>query len=144
MRSRQAHPMGGRDTRERRSRCDRCTADFSRGATDIPLAIIGSVDARLSIERRSVAMRALSWINFILGLWLIVAAFVFARGVNPVMAEEICLGIVIAILAASAAVRPTAAMSWLVVLAGLWTLIAPGVINYSGAPPSRTNDIIVG
>jgi len=34
--------------------------------------------------------------------------------------------------------------SWLVALAGLWTLIAPAAISYAGLTASRTNDIVVG
>lgn len=89
-------------------------------------------------------MRALSWINFILGLWLIVAGFVLSGGVPAVRAEEICLGIVIAIFAFVSATRYTAPAAWLVALAGLWTLIAPGVIDYTMSHGARTNDVIVG
>ncbi len=90
-------------------------------------------------------MKALGWINFILGLWLIAAAFIFSTGVSAVMAEEIVLGIIIAVLAyASAAGRPSAVVSWLVAIAGLWTLVAPSMIAYGGLTTSRTNDIVVG
>ena len=89
-------------------------------------------------------MKALSWINFILGLWLIVAGFALSMAWRPVMAEEIVLGIIIACLAAMAANRPSPVISWLVAIAGLWTLIAPAVINYAGARVSRGNDIVVG
>jgi len=89
-------------------------------------------------------MKALSWINFILGLWLIVAGFVMSRGSGPVMAEEIVLGIIIACLAYWSAVRPGTTVSWAVAVAGLWTLIAPGVISYAGMAASRRNDIVVG
>jgi hypothetical protein len=44
-------------------------------------------------------VKALSWINFILGLWLIVAGFTLSTGVGAIMAEEIVLGIIIAVLA---------------------------------------------
>ena len=89
-------------------------------------------------------MKAISWINFILGLWLIVAGFALSRGLRPVMAEEIVLGIVIACLAVISAVRPSSAINWLIALAGLWTLIAPAVISYMDMARSRTNDIVVG
>lgn len=89
-------------------------------------------------------MKALSWINFILGLWLIVAGFVLSRGVGPVMSEEIILGVIIACLAYFSTIRPGAAVSGAVAIAGLWTLIAPAVINYSAVPGSRRNDVILG
>jgi hypothetical protein len=88
-------------------------------------------------------MKAFSWINFILGLWLIVAGFVLSATARPVMTEEIVLGIIIAGLAFASAMRPVPIFSWLLAIAGLWTLVAPMVINY-GVRPSRGNDIIVG
>jgi hypothetical protein len=88
-------------------------------------------------------MKAFSWINFVLGLWLIVAGFVLSSTARPVMAEEIVLGVIIACLAFAASVRPSSILSWLVALAGLWTLLAPIVMNY-GMRASRGNDIVVG
>jgi hypothetical protein len=64
--------------------------------------------------------------------------------VRPVMAEEIILGIIVACLSAIAAARPQPGVSWVVALAGLWTLMAPAVINYAGASASRGNDLVVG
>jgi hypothetical protein len=89
-------------------------------------------------------MKALSWINFILGLWLIVAAFALSAASRPIMAEEIVLGIIIACLAAISATRPSPVVSWLVAIAGLWTLIAPAAIRYAGMRASLANDIVVG
>ena len=89
-------------------------------------------------------MKALSWINFILGLWMIVAGFALSTATRTVMAEEIVLGIIIACLAAISVAKPTSVISWLVAIAGLWTLIAPSVISYTGLATSRANDIVVG
>lgn len=90
-------------------------------------------------------MKALSWINFILGLWLIVAGFTLSSGVGAIMTEEIVLGIIIAVLAFGSIVgRPGTLLSWCVAIAGLWTLIAPFVIHYGTLTTSRTNDVIVG
>ncbi len=90
-------------------------------------------------------MKVLSWINVILGLWLIVAAFVLSVGTARVMADEIALGIAIAVLAYAAAMSAAnAVISWCVVIAGLWTLIAPSVIAYGPLRASKINDVIVG
>ena len=64
-------------------------------------------------------MKALSWINFVLGLWLIAAGAAMSMAARPVMAAEIVLGIIIAGLAVIAAVRPSSLASWCVALAGL-------------------------
>lgn len=89
-------------------------------------------------------MKALSWINFILGLWLILAGFVLSTASRAVMTEEIVLGIVIAVLSAISMTTVTSWLSWLVALAGVWTLIAPAIISYAGMTTSRANDVIVG
>jgi hypothetical protein len=89
-------------------------------------------------------MKPFSWINFILGLWLIVAGFALSMGSRPVMAAEIVLGIIIACLAALSAMRPSSVISWLVAIAGLLTLIAPAVVSYVGMASARANSVVVG
>jgi SPW repeat-containing protein len=74
-------------------------------------------------------MKTLSWINVVLGLWLIAAAFVFPAGTERVIAAETVGGVLIAVLAyASAVGRPTAAISWSVCLAGRWNAMIVGVL----------------
>lgn len=89
-------------------------------------------------------MKALSWINFILGLVMIVAGFALSAGQGPVMAQRIIIGIIIALLAAASARSINPAIAWCVALAGLWTLIAPAVMNYARFNVSRGIDIVVG
>lgn len=89
-------------------------------------------------------MKALSWIDFILGLWLIVAGFALSHGAGPIMAEEIVLGIIIALLAIGSIGSGSPAIAWCVAIAGLWTLIAPAWIDYSMHAGSRANDIVIG
>lgn len=85
-------------------------------------------------------MKALSWINVMLGVWLIAAAFIFAR-TGPVMADESVAGIAIAVLAyASSVARPSAGISWSVAVAGLWTLI----MNFGDPTPAKINAMVVG
>jgi SPW repeat-containing protein len=89
-------------------------------------------------------MKVLSWINFILGLWLVFVGFTMGRGVPGVMTEEIILGIIIAALSLAVVRTGNTGLSWLIALAGLWTLLAPTVINYTAVPRARGNDITVG
>ena len=90
-------------------------------------------------------MKALSWINCILGIWLIIAGFTLSAGVGAVMAERIILGIIIVVLAATAASgQAQAGISWVVALAGLWTLVAPGFIHYGARGVSNASDVVVG
>ena len=89
-------------------------------------------------------MLVLRWINFLLGLWVIFAGFTMGRGVPGVMTEEIVLGIIIAALSLAVVRTGNTGLSWLVALAGLWTLLAPAVVNYTAVPRARGNDITVG
>lgn len=89
-------------------------------------------------------MKALNWINCILGLWLIVAGFVLSTGNAAVMTEEIVLGLFIGVLSALSTVALSPLPSWLVALAGVWTALAPSVITYGRLSVSRADDVIVG
>jgi hypothetical protein len=86
-------------------------------------------------------MKALSWINFLLGVWLTIAAFALPAATGPVMAAESVAGVMISVLAyASAVGRPTAGVSWGVAAAGLWTLI----VSYGAHSAATSNATIVG
>ena len=86
-------------------------------------------------------MKALSWMNFVLGLWLLVAAFVLPGRTGAVMAEESVAGIAVMVLAYTAAVsHPRTGTSWSVAIAGVWILI----VNYAMLSASTMNATIVG
>src|SRR4051812_40701647 len=86
-------------------------------------------------------MKALSWMNFILGLWLVVAAFALPGRTGPVMAEEAVAGIAVMVLAYTAVVsHPRTGTSWSVAIAGLWILI----VNYAMVNMSTVNATAVG
>ena len=86
-------------------------------------------------------MKALSWINFLLGLWLIVAAFALPVRTGSVMAAESVAGIVVVVLAyASAVGRPRPVISWSVAIAGLWIV----VVSWGVVTPSKLNAMLVG
>jgi hypothetical protein len=90
---------------------------------------------------RGCPLKALSWINFVLGLWLIVAAFALPGKTGAVMAEESVAGIAVVVLAYVSAVgRPRPGISWSVATAALWILI----VNYDAVTPSKVNAMIVG
>ena len=86
-------------------------------------------------------MKALSWINFLLGVWLTIAAFALPAQTGSTMAAEGAAGVIICVLAyASAVARPNAGISWSVAAAGLWTLI----VNYGAHTAATSNAMIVG
>ena len=86
-------------------------------------------------------MKSLSWINFLLGLWLLTAAVAFANGSGRVLAGESIAGVVIMVLAyASAVGRPHEGISWGVAFAGLWALI----VDYAVHTDPRSHAVLVG
>jgi hypothetical protein len=93
-------------------------------------------------------MRWASWINFILGLWLIVSPFALKYShVSRAVPEDVILGILIAAFSLwmAATHEALATPAWLVVLFGIWVTIAPFVLGYSPQLASAVaNDIIVG
>jgi hypothetical protein len=92
-------------------------------------------------------MRWASWVNFILGLWLIVASFALGFSHVPgAAAEDVILGVLIAVFALWAASTVAASgPSWVEFALGVWVVIAPFVLGYSAASAVEvTNDVIVG
>jgi hypothetical protein len=86
-------------------------------------------------------LKALSWINFLLGLWLLVAAFILPGRSGATMAEEAVAGIAVMVLAYTAVVsHPRVGTSWSVAIAGLWIL----VVNYAMPSASTVNAMVVG
>jgi hypothetical protein len=115
-----------------------------RGVTTCGISVSLELAAVIQRQGGEGYVRALSWINFILGLWLIFAGFTMARGVAPVMAHQITIGTIIAVLSIAAVRTPNRLLGWLVASAGMWTMVAPTLINYTPVPRARINDMAVG
>lgn len=84
--------------------------------------------------------------NLILGLWLIAAPFVLRYAAANARGNDVVLGIIIASLAAIrvfGAYR-SAWISWVNALAGIWLIVAPFALGYSGFTHPLWNDIITG
>jgi len=87
------------------------------------------------------SLKALSWINFMFGLWLIVAAFALPARTGSVVAAESVAGIAVVVLTyASAVGRPRPGLSWSVAMVGLWIV----VVNWGMVTPLKLNAMLVG
>jgi hypothetical protein len=94
-------------------------------------------------------MKRITWINLILGLWLIASPFAlgYSGVAHTAAVEEVVMGIIIAAcswwwLAAEA---PMMGMAWFEMLCGIWVLIAPFVLAYGAvAARAKANDVWVG
>jgi len=75
-------------------------------------------------------MKTLSWINFLLGVWLLAAGVAFSAGGGRMMAGESVAAVLIIVLAyASAVAPPHPGISWGVALAGLWAMLVDYVVH---------------
>src|SRR3954469_7890715 len=95
------------------------------------------------------SLKGVSWLNFILGIWLIVSPFVFLyRGISEALWDNVVVGILVALLAIWRAVADDTEgmtiVSWVMALLGLWTLISPFVLGYSQTRNAMLNDVVVG
>lgn len=87
----------------------------------------------------------ISGLNVIAGIWLIIAPFVLVYGNGTARVNDIVLGIVIGVFALIRAFIPsfqTVWLSWLNALWGIWLILGPFFLAYTGK--ARTNDIILG
>lgn len=84
-----------------------------------------------------------SWLNIITGIWLIIAPFVLGYFNGTARTNDIWLGIIVGVLAIIHLVSKAVWSSWLNVIAGIWLIIAPFVLRYSGTT-AIWNDVILG
>ena len=88
-----------------------------------------------------------SGLNVIAGLWLIISPWILHDQVQQAYANNVILGIIIAVLAAIRAggAHRAAWLSWINLVLGLWVIISPWVLQL---PASHTqafwNNVVVG
>ena len=92
-------------------------------------------------------MKNITWINILLGIWLLIAPFALSSvgGTGAWTANDVILGILL--IAVSwwivATAAPTGAI-WFEVLCGIWLIVAPFVLRYNGTGVKMTSDVISG
>ncbi len=93
-------------------------------------------------------MKNISWINVLLGVWLVIAPFALNTVVpdGAWTANDIILGVLL--IAASWAIvamaAPSSGIAWFEVLCGIWLLVAPFILHYSAGRVKLGNDVISG
>jgi hypothetical protein len=93
-------------------------------------------------------MNRISWINIVLGLWLVAAAFVLRHATGNAVVEDVITGLLVALAALWAGRAYHQYLSriatWTVGLTGFWIAAAPFVLGYQRPSLSVANDVIVG
>lgn len=93
-------------------------------------------------------MKNISWLNVLLGVWLVVAPFALSTVIPDERwtINDIVLGVLL--VAASWAIvsmaAPPTGIAWFEVLCGIWLLVAPFVLRYSAGHLKLRNDVFSG
>jgi hypothetical protein len=86
-----------------------------------------------------------SWLNLILGLWMIISPWVVGYAVNPTaLWNGVVLGILIGIAGIVAAQAASAAASWWNVAFGVWLFFSPWILQFGTMRNAVANNLIVG
>ena len=93
--------------------------------------------------------KTLSWIIAVVGLWEIVAPFIFGMtATTAFLWDAIIVGLALLVFGVWAALandeNTVKYLNWINAVLGLWLIIAPFVLSYSSAAAAMWNDIIVG
>jgi hypothetical protein len=94
------------------------------------------------------ALKDITWVNLLLGIWLIVGLFALgvARLSPAALTNNIIIGVLVLVMSwwvITAAAPPTGA-AWFQVFCGLWLLASPFVLKYRQLRTVAGNDIVVG
>lgn len=90
-------------------------------------------------------MKGVSWVNLVLGVWLVFAPWVLQFG-GAAAANSVVFGFFVLIAAAaSLAVRPgNHAWAWINLFLGIWVFISPWAVGFTFLANAFWNSFIVG
>lgn len=93
--------------------------------------------------------KTFGWVTAVAGVWEILAPFIIGySAVTGAMVNAIILGILLLGLglwtARAQGAGTVQALSWIDAVLGLWLILAPFIVGYSGSVGPVVNDIIVG
>jgi len=98
--------------------------------------------------RSSESVQWISWVNVAIGVWLMIAAFLFRHPTGVGITENVITGSIVGLAAlwAARAFRPRVSLvaSWTVMLTGLWVLAAPFALGYERESAAVLNDVVAG
>lgn len=89
----------------------------------------------------------LSWLGFLAGLWLIISPFFLGYSQIEVAANnDLIVGVIVGLLALTILMWKQSALwlSWVIVLIGVWEIVAPILIGYVGTPLALVNALVIG
>ena len=90
-------------------------------------------------------MKAASWLNLIVGIWLLISPTVLNVGAGPLRANAVIFGIAVIVISIwSLLISPANHVpAWLNALIGVWMFISGWVLGYN-VPAAPWNGLITG
>src|SRR5262249_31227825 len=88
-----------------------------------------------------------SILNVLAGVWLIISPFVLHSTAAPLaLWNTVVVGVIVVVCAASRAISPTfnVGFSWVNLVLGVWLVIAPFLMGYTGTPAALWNNLVGG
>jgi hypothetical protein len=99
----------------------------------------------METERNVVPAAWAGWINLILGIWLIISPWVVGYSAHgTALGNNVVLGILVLIAGIVATSTPSLSPSWWNVVFGIWLIISPFILGYTGLEGAMVNDIVLG
>ena len=91
-------------------------------------------------------MRWISWVTFVVGIWLIAAPFALGySGTFQAATNDVGVGVLIAASSLWLALKAAPPwLDWALMLFGVWTIVAPFALGYSSTSNAMTNDVAAG
>jgi len=105
------------------------------------------MDERLTATARGMDdAPGISWINILLGIWVILSPFVLGFSQLPrAMWNNVATGIAIGILAIiRSGMRQQPGWSWVNVILGIWLIISPFAVAFMTTGVALWNNVILG
>jgi hypothetical protein len=93
-------------------------------------------------ERSASGASGNSWVNTLLGIWMIISPFVLGFHSSKAIWNNVITGVVVGILAIIRWSIHQPGWSWLNLILGIWLVISPFVFFLSGA--AMWNNVILG
>jgi hypothetical protein len=84
-------------------------------------------------------------INILAGLWLIITPYIFGYSIFAApTTNHVIVGIIVALVAIVKFFYHAMWFTWINILAGIWLIISPFVLNYFGIESATWNSVILG
>jgi len=90
-------------------------------------------------------MRWQDWVTLLAGIWLLVSPFaVRYSGDGTAMGNAVILGIAIIILSIVALSVRVVWEEWILVVLGIWLIVAPWLLRFTPDVTAKSNSVVVG